>query len=133
MRPGLEAQVVNIADELAYNAHDLDDGLRSGHFAAHDIAEVPLIADLMARLEIDPRAFTNQDRYLLIRKLLGLAIEDTVTHTHRALELAAVGSIEDVRKAPEKLVSCSPELGLKLSGLKRFLYQNSTSTTASSG
>ncbi len=123
-RPGLEAQVVNIADELAYNAHDLDDGLRSGHFAARDIAEVPLIADLMARLEIDPKAFTNQDRYLLIRELLGLAIEDTVTHTHRSLVLAAVDSGEDVRNAPEKLVSCSPELSLKLSGLKRFLYEN---------
>ena len=122
--PGLEAQVVNIADELAYNAHDLDDGLRSGHLTAHQIANVPLIGALFQRLGISSGSFGSADRYLLIRKLLGLAIEDAVTATQRRLEAEGIESVDDVREAPEKLVTNSPEVTGRLGELKGFLYHN---------
>ncbi len=123
-QPGLEAQVVNIADELAYNAHDLDDGLRSGHLSAQQIAEVPVIRDLMKELGLNPAGFGDQDRYLLVRELLGLMIDDAVAQTAAQLERAGVNSVADVRNADSKFVGNSPELAPQLRELKSFLYQN---------
>ncbi len=123
-QPTLEAQVVNVADELAYNAHDLDDGLRSGHLTGTQIQEVPLVGELMHDLEIDPYALTNETRYLLIRKLLGRMIEDAIHCTHEHLERAGVTTLEEVRRAPQTLVSTSPEMSEKLRVLKDFLFTN---------
>ncbi|MDQ3396701.1 MAG: deoxyguanosinetriphosphate triphosphohydrolase [Deinococcota bacterium] len=123
-QPTLEAQVVNLADESAYNAHDLDDGLRSGHLSPEGIAEVPLIAETMENLGITPQRFTNQDRYLLIRELLGLIITDVVGHTHQRLEASKVRSLKDVRDAEGKLVCYSPPMQKRLKELKSFLYKN---------
>jgi dGTPase len=122
-QPSLEAQVVNIADELAYNAHDLDDGLRAGHLSAAGIREVPLIGELMAELGIDPLAFANTQRYYLVRELLGHVITDAVTHTDRVLRAAGVGSVADVRAAGAKLVGTSPELAARLRELKTYLFE----------
>ncbi len=123
-QPGLEAQVVNVADELAYNAHDLDDGLGSGHLSAHQIYEVPVIRDLMDELGLRPQGFGDQERYLLVRELLGLMIDDAVVHTAKAIESAGVKSVADVRNQPGKLIGNSPELEPRLKELKRFLYAN---------
>ena len=121
-QPTLEAQVVNVADELAYNAHDLDDGLRSGHLTGAQIYAVPLVGELMERLELDPHALINETRYLLIRELLGQMIEDTIHCTNERLEEAGVKSLEDVRQARHTLVSPSPELSERLLTLKDFLF-----------
>ena len=123
-QPTLEAQVVNVADELAYNAHDLDDGLRSGHLTGAQIKEVPLVSELMRDLNIDPHALTNETRYLLIRKLLGRMIENTIRCTNGRLEEAGITSLEEVRRAPHTLVSTSPEMGESLRVLKDFLFAN---------
>lgn len=123
-RPSLEAQVVNIADELAYNAHDLDDGLRSGHLTPRQIRDVPLIGELMEGLEIAPETFSNQKRYILIRELLGAVIEDAIAATHANIENHGIETLEDVRSADRLIVENSPELRERLRELKRFLYQN---------
>jgi dGTPase len=122
-QPSLEAQVVNAADEIAYNAHDLDDGLRSGHLDVRDVAEVPLVARLLEALGIDPQRFGTQDRYTLQRELLGLVIEDVVGHSEGRLRAAGVSSTEDVRRAEGSLLGPSPELAAELAELKRFLYE----------
>jgi dGTPase len=123
-QPSLEAQVVNLADELAYNAHDLDDGLRSGHLTPRQIAEVPLIGNLMHRLELDPADFGHDARHLLIRELLGLVIQDAIDHTAAALHEHRVASLDDVRSAAGKLVGNSEALRGQLRALKDFLYQH---------
>ena len=121
--PSLEAQVVNLADELAYNAHDLDDGLRSGHLTPVQIQQVPLIGELMDTLGINALTFSNQERYLLIRELLGLIISDTIEQTHQNIEAANVTSLADVRNANSTLASSSDSMKQQLKELKSFLYQ----------
>ena len=123
-QPSLEAQVVNIADELAYNAHDLDDGLRSGIVTPGQIADIPLVGALLDELEIRPGSFTNQERYILIRELLGKVIEDAIYHTDACLKKLNIASIDDVRGAEHKIVASSPEMRARLGELKSFLYQN---------
>jgi dGTPase len=121
---GLEAQVVNAADEIAYNAHDLDDGLRSGHLDVRAVAEVPLIGRLFGTLEIEPRRFSAQDRVTLQRELLGLIIEDVIAHTAKRLDEAGIRTIEDVRAQDGSLLGPSAPLAAELGELKRFLYEN---------
>ncbi len=123
-QPSLEAQVVNAADEIAYNAHDLDDGLRSGHLTPRQIAEVPLIGELMRRLELDPNDFDNRGRYVLIRELLGDVITDVITATHERLADAGVRDLADVRAHETKLLGPSEGLAERLAELKAFLYTN---------
>lgn len=123
-QPSLEAQVVNIADELAYNAHDLDDGLRSGHLTPAGIAEVPIIGSLMSELQIEPARLSTMQRYELIRELLGLMITDSVTHTSAVLEQHGVEDIQQVRDAPAKLVGNSPALQAQLKELKQYLFEH---------
>ena len=123
-RPSLEAQVVNLADELAYNAHDLDDGLRSGHLSAAQISRVPLIGELMETLDLRPESFAEAERYTLIRKLLGLVIEDAVLHSHSCLQDTRIQSAEDVQRTEHTIVTTSPELRGKLAELKTFLYDH---------
>ena len=123
-RPSLEAQVVNVADELAYNAHDLDDGLRSGHLSAVQVAEVGVVGRLMQRLGVDPARFDNRARYALIRELLGTMIDDTIQHTDAALEATGIASIDDVRAHGDTLVRHGADLAGELAELKRFLYRN---------
>jgi dGTPase len=123
-QPGLEAQVVNAADEIAYNAHDLDDGLRSGHLDIVRVAEVPLVARLLDALGVDVRRFRAQDRVTLQRELLGLVIEDVVSRTSERLDAAGVASADDVRALQRSLVGPSPELAAELEELKRYLYEH---------
>lgn len=122
-RPGIEAQVVNAADEIAYNAHDLDDGLRSGHLDPREVATVPLIATLFERHGLDPNAFGTRQRYLLVRELLGLVIDDVIDATEQRIQAAGVGSIADVRAHEQVLVGSSAALAEPLAQLKAFLYQ----------
>ena len=120
----LEAQVVNLADELTYNAHDLDDGLRSGILNAQQIAEISLIAELMQSLNISTATFSSQNRYALIREFLGLMIGDTVRSTHQNLEAQTIKTIHDVAIASHTLVNTSETLKEQLKELQQFLYQH---------
>ncbi|MBS3966283.1 MAG: deoxyguanosinetriphosphate triphosphohydrolase [Truepera sp.] len=123
-RPSLEAQVVNVADEFAYSAHDLDDGLRSGHLTPQQIVAVPLLSRLLEQLAIDPHRFTDQHRYLLIRKLLGEIITDCIHNSGAALTAAGIATLHDVREHPRTLVGSSAAMAAQLRELKDFLYQN---------
>jgi dGTPase len=121
-RPSLEAQVVNLADEMAYNAHDLDDGLRAGILDGPTIARVPVVRTLMDELGIDPARFAAQDRYLLIRELLGRTIPDVVAATDAAIREAGVRSPDDVRDAGTVLARASEQGAAEQRELKDFLF-----------
>jgi len=123
-QPGLEAQLANLADEIAYNAHDIDDGVRSGLLSLEQLKEVELF-DQYSR-ETLSRHPALQGRRLLfetIRRMLSAQVYDVIDATRAALENAAPDSVQAVRQHPP-LVCFSGEMALKSSSLKRFLLQN---------
>ncbi|MEX2502346.1 MAG: deoxyguanosinetriphosphate triphosphohydrolase [Trueperaceae bacterium] len=123
-RPSLEAQVVNLADEMAYNAHDLDDGLRAGLLTGTRIAEVPWLRERMETLDVDRDAFGDLPRYRLVRTVLGRSIEDVIAATDARLREHGIGDVDAVRDHPEPLAGPSPRGRDEQAELKAFLYAN---------
>ncbi|XOB97939.1 deoxyguanosinetriphosphate triphosphohydrolase [Deinococcota bacterium DY0809b] len=124
LRPTLEAQIVNLADEIAYNAHDLDDGLRSGLLRPQQLAEVAVLRELAAELELDLERLSEFDRRVFIRELLGLMITDVVAATDAAIGAEGIESLDDVRRYPVPLARYSERLGAQMAELRAFLYAN---------
>ncbi|RIH88045.1 Deoxyguanosinetriphosphate triphosphohydrolase-like protein [Meiothermus luteus] len=122
LRPSLEAQIVNLADEIAYNAHDLDDGLRSGLLQPGQLLEVELLKDLLKELGLRPEGFDELGRRTLVRELLGLLITDTIQATHRLLVENRIESLQAVRQHNGPLAGYSSGLTRQLQDLREFLY-----------
>lgn len=123
-RGTLEAQLANPADELAYTAHDLDDGLRSGLIQPEDLCGVAWWEMLKQSLVWDGEGFNRLWRHRLVRRLLGLLVTDVIEETGRRVGAARVGSPSDVRAQSQNLVALSPEVLTMTRELKRFLYEN---------
>jgi len=120
--PGVEAQVAAFADDIAYDAHDIDDGLRADLFRLDDIAAVALPGEIIAGIRA---AFPDLDDarivHEFIRRLIGLLIEDVVAETRRRLAALAPGSADDVRGAPSAVVAFSPAIAQAERLIKGFL------------
>jgi dGTPase len=100
-QPSLEAQLANIADEIAYNAHDIDDGVRSGLISVEQLAEVPLFAKFHALVMHDHPAL--QGRRVLfetIRRMLSAQVYDVIDATRAALQTHNIQTLQDVHRAP---------------------------------
>ena len=120
-RGTLEAQLANPADELAYSAHDLDDGLYSGLIQPADLTGIALWERAKESVGWDGREFNTMWRHRLIRRLLGMLIDDVLTETSRRIEKAAPVSSRELQLLPENVVATTPEMERMLSELKRFL------------
>jgi dGTPase len=123
-KASLEAQIANIADETAYNTHDLDDGLRSGLLSNTMLLELKVWQRFTGELGFDPKAVSEFERRVLIRELLGWVVTDIVTTTDAALEQQKISSLAGVRNASSTLVGHSKDVMLELKELKSFLYAN---------
>ena len=123
-RGSLEAQLPNPADEIAYTAHDLDDGLRSGLIKPEELEGLAWWARLKESLGWDGRRFDDMLRYRLIRRLLGLLVSDEIAAVSRRLDETGVASPEDVRDLPEKVIALPAETAAMTRELKQFLYTN---------
>jgi dGTPase len=120
----LEGQIANAADELAYTAHDLDDGLRSGLIELGDLAEVTIWREMAAAMDLDPcGALTKIERHRLIRALIGWGVTDVIEATSRRLEEEGIDSVGTLRGRGEPLLGFSPAGGRYHGELKLFLYQ----------
>ncbi|MFP4343048.1 MAG: deoxyguanosinetriphosphate triphosphohydrolase [Anaerolineales bacterium] len=123
-RGALEAQLANPADEMAYTAHDLDDGLRSELIKPEQLEHLAWWGYLQENLGWDGTHFDDMIRYRLVRRLLGLLVNDQVEAISRRLEAADVRSPDDVRNLPDNVIGLSPELATMTRELKTFLFQN---------
>ncbi len=123
-KASLEAQIANIADETAYNTHDLDDGLRSGLLSDSMLKDLKVWQRFTAELGLDPSRVSEFERRVLIRELLGWVITDIITTTDAALIKRNISSLNDVRQAKSTVVCHSDEVGAELKELKGFLYAN---------
>jgi dGTPase len=126
-QPSLEAQLANLADEIAYNAHDIDDGLRSGLLTLAQLDTVPLFdAHRRAALDRHPSLHGAAPRRLLaetLRALLSAWVDDAVTATGAALATHAPARSDDVHALP-RLVQFSPPMRQQVGELKRFLFSS---------
>ena len=122
---GLEAQIANIADAIAYNNHDVDDGFRAGLLSLEQLREQQIFATQYD--EVHERYPELEDRRLIfeiIRRMIDTVVTDLIEETRRKLLLAAPESIEDVRNAAKPLVSMSDEVYEQHVSLKRFLHRH---------
>ena len=123
-QPSLEAQLANLADAIAYNAHDIDDGVRSGLLTLTQVAEVPLFARHLRTVRAEyPRLAERRTLYEAIRRMLSAQIYDVIDATGAALAAAAPRSADDARRTG-RLVQFSAEMRAQSSALKRFLFAN---------
>ncbi len=124
-RASLEAQIANLADETAYNAHDLDDGLRSGLLSPNDLQELVIWQELCAMVGWQSdKPFTPMMRHEIIRELIGLSVVDILLTTDKKLESASLDTPEKIQLYEQNVVDYSVEFGAKVTELKRYLYQN---------
>jgi dGTPase len=121
--PTLEAQLVDFVDEIAYNNHDVDDGLSSGMFTIDQLRTVALFReahDVVLALGIDDDRIL---RHQIVRHIINRCAEDLIATTHRNLLSSKAGSVEEVRAAG-RLVGYSEEMGRAVGELKDFLMHN---------
>lgn len=124
LRGTLEAQIANVADELAYNAHDLDDGLRSGLLEPDQLAHLELWKIVAMQVGYQGGQFTELMRKRFTRRLLGVQVDDVVDATVTAIEKSGVQSVEDVQRLDHNLVKHSNDFLQINRPYKDFLYQN---------
>lgn len=123
-RPSLEAQLCNLADEIAYNAHDVDDGVRSGLLKLEQVAEVPLFARYQAQsLEAHPGLRGKRLLFESIRRMLSAQVYDVLAASADAIARHGPRSVDDVRRAPP-LICFSAGMSADGIELKRFLRHN---------
>ncbi|MGQ9723934.1 MAG: deoxyguanosinetriphosphate triphosphohydrolase [Tepidimonas sp.] len=122
--PSLEAQLVNVADEIAYNAHDIDDGVRSGLLTLEQLEAVALFdVHRRAALRDHPKLHGRRLLYEAIRRMLSAQVYDVIDATRQALRDAGVQTPEQARAHPP-LVRFSPGMREASGALKRFLWRN---------
>lgn len=124
LRGSLEAQIANITDELAYNAHDLDDGLNAGLFTPQDLQQLEIWRELCERMGWRGWQIDEVTRHAFIRELIGLLVDDVLRTTEDNLERVQPKSALDIQRQPKNLVDYSEHVGAMNKALKKFLYQN---------
>ena len=121
-RPSLEAQVANLADQIAYNNHDVDDGLRSGLISLEQLGSVPLVAahlqDVRSRYPALPKRRTVHET---VRRMIDTLVSDLLRQSESNIAARSLATLEQVRESPT-LIAFSPEVSQLQKTLKNFLH-----------
>jgi dGTPase len=125
LRASLESQIASFADELAYNAHDLDDGLRAGLLTVRQVAQVQWWQRVCKAAGVEQDGvFDDLTRHRVIRRLINEMVTDLLDETLRRIQTSGVRSIDDVRRQPDNLVAYTDEVRGMNRELKAFLYES---------
>jgi len=124
-QPSLEAQLVNLADGIAYNNHDVDDGLRSGLVSIEQLSEIPLFAEpyqivLSAYKNLSPRRVTHE----VVRRMINAQVVDLIETSTARIVAIAPETIQDIRDAEASLIGFSEKMAAQNQALKQFLRHN---------
>ena len=122
LRGNLETQIANVADELAYTTHDLDDGLRSGMVTPHMLDGIALWEILRETFNWNGPLLSDMERHRMIRHLVGLMVTDMVESTDARLRESAVKSPLDIQKLKHNVIGYSEDMQRRHRELKDFLY-----------
>jgi dGTPase len=125
-RGTLECQLANLADEIAYNTSDLDDGLRSGILSSRAVAELAISARVLSQLDLPHDADLSQDmlRHRFIRRLVGIEVTDTIRTTAANLADAGIDTLAKLRAAPANMAGYSSSMQEENRELRHFLFHN---------
>ena len=122
--PGAEAQVAALSDDIAYNNHDIDDGLRAGLFTFEDLAEVPLVGPILQEAQArHPGLDHSRLIHETIRRLIDAMVTDVVTETKHRLSILNPKGPDDIRRAREPMVAFSAAMHTHERGLRAFLME----------
>lgn len=124
LRGNLETQIANVADELAYTTHDLDDGLRSGMITPQMLAGISLWQQLVSAFDWKGPELNELYRHQMIRHLVGLLISDMITATDARLRESNVKSALELQKLNYNVIGFGEQTLAQNQELKEFLYQN---------
>jgi len=119
---GLEAQVVDASDRIAYNTHDIDDGLKSGLLDDRSLQQVSLWRE--ARTQVNDQAGLETVRYHTVRGMINAAVTDLLDSSIERLRAAAPADAEEARRCARRLVAPSDEMTRRQNELSEFLYAN---------
>ena len=122
-RGSAEAQIANLADEMAYNAHDLEDGLRANLFPVEALDALEIWRDLREAIGWHTPELSQMNRHALIRELIGRTVTDVITTTAQRIEAYQLDSAEKIQTHSTNVVGYSEEIGRKIAALKKFLYE----------
>ncbi len=122
LRGHLEAQITNIADELSYTAHDLDDGLRSGMISAPMLDGIVLWEILVESVGWHGQVLDDLSRHRMIRNLIDMEVSDMIHATDKQLRESGVRSVQELQSLPYNVVTFSEEMHQRNRQLKDFLY-----------
>ncbi|HAC59576.1 MAG TPA: deoxyguanosinetriphosphate triphosphohydrolase [Rhodobiaceae bacterium] len=121
---GPEAQVAALADDIAYNNHDIDDGLRAGLFSIDDLMALPLVGEVFSRvMDRYPGLEEPRVTHEAVRELIGVMISDLLSETKRRLEAAKPASAAEIRALDRPIAAFTPEMTENNAALKAFLFQ----------
>ena len=124
LRGNLEAQIANVADELAYTAHDLDDGLRSGLIHPHQLEGITLWEILAKSIGWDGQNFDEMTRHRMIRRLIGMEVNNIVETTIQRLRESGARSSLELQQLNYNVIGYTEEMHNRNRELKDFLYNN---------
>ncbi len=117
----LEAQISSLSDDIAYNNHDIDDGLRANFFTIDDLKEIPILKDII--LETYDKNSTKNN-YKLVRRLIDYMVTDLINNSIEQINLNNISSIEKVHKASKEIVIFSEKTNNLIKNIKSFLFNN---------
>lgn len=124
LRGHLEAQIANAADELAYSAHDLDDGLRSGLISTEQLEDLELWKILIESVGWKGNQLNELDRKRIIRRMIGIEVRDLIESTDKKIGKSGVKSVNELQKLPYNVICSSDEMEKNNRELKDFLFKN---------